>query len=228
MKQDKILVIIPTKDRLKDFKIFADSWSATTEGYSDVVVGVDAGDISYDEMINEFGFIKEELPSKPFLYLLNDLAVKYAGQYKYLAFMEDDCNFNTKWETIFIQALEQIGDYGIVWGNDLLNGAYIVGLPFMDSKIIEVLGYMTPPEIKYLWADHFWKQIGEVLGTLHYFPNVIVEHRHYSTGKREKDPLSLEVDTKGQADFIGYNQTYKPRRFNEDIQKLINARSKSV
>jgi hypothetical protein len=224
MKKNKILVIIPTKDRLDDFKVFAKSWMDTTEGKSDVLVGIDVGDTTYDEM-KSYPFIFEEVTPKPFLYILNELATKYASEYKYIAFMEDDCNFNTKWESTFIQALEQIGDYGIVWGNDLLNKDYIVGLPFMDSKIIEVLGYMTPPEIKYLWADHFWKHLGEALGTLHYFPDVIVEHRHYSTGKRTKDELSLEVDTKGQEDYLGYNQHYKPHRFGGDVQKLINARS---
>ncbi len=226
MKKERIAILIPTKDRVEDFIIFANSWVANTENLSDVIVGIDIGDTKYDEVKLMFPtFIWEEIQPQPFLYILNDLAVKYAAEYKYIAFMEDDCNFNTKFESVFINTINEIGDYGIVWGNDLLNGAYIVGLPFMDSKIINVLGYMTPPEIKYLWADHFWKQIGEALGTLHYFPDVIVEHRHYSTGKREKDPLSLEVDTKGQEDFIGYNKHYKPLKFNNDIQKLINARS---
>lgn len=226
MKQQRIAVLIPTKDRLEDFRIFAESWQNTTEGLSDVIVGVDAGDTSYDEMIAEFGFIKEELEAKPFLYLLNDMAVKYAKEYEYLNFMEDDCTFLTAgWERVFIAKLQEIGEYGIVWGNDLLNGEYIVGLPFMHSKIVDVLGYMSPPEIKYLWADHFWKHLGTGLGTLFYFFDIIVEHRHYSTGKRAIDSVSVEVDSKGAEDFVGYNQHYLPNRLLEDIQKLLNARS---
>lgn len=225
MKEDKILIIIPTKNRLNDFKIFAESWSATTEGLSDVVVGIDTGDTTYDEM-RSYPFIFEEVSPKPFLYILNELAVKYASKYKYIAFFEDDVNFVTNgWETTFINAMKSIGDYAIVWGDDLLNHDYIVGVPFIDSKIVEVLGYMTPPEIKYLWADHFWVQLGDAMGTLRYFPEVIIEHRHYSTGKRVKDELSEEIDTKAQPDYVGYNQVYKPNNFKRDIQKLINARS---
>ena len=226
MKKNKILVLIPTKDRLDDFIIFANSWVDTTEGKSDVWVGIDVGDSTYDSIKYKYPFKYIEITPKPFLEILNELAIEGAKEYKYVSFLEDDCIFISKnWESTFIDKLKSIGDYGIVWGNDLLNKDYIVGLPFMDSKIINVLGYMSPPEIKYLWADHFWKRIGNTMGTLHYFKDIIIEHRHYSTGKRDKDSLSIEVDSKGNADYIGFNQHYLGARFDSDIKKLTDAKS---
>lgn len=226
MKQDRILIILPTKNRLKDFKIFADSWVKTTEGKSDVVVAIDYDDTTYDDIISEYPFIYEKVNPSNVLSILNLMSVKYSKEYKYISFMEDDCNFITaNWETFFIDKLKDIGDYGIVWGNDLINGENIVGLPFLDSKIIDVLGYMSPPEIKYLWVDHFWKKLGEDLGTLFYFPNIVVEHRHYITGKRQKDKISVIVDSHGTDDMIMYTEKYLKERYDSDLKKLKDARS---
>ena len=154
----KIIILLPTRERLADFKIFADSWRNTTEGFSDVVVRIDNDDTTYEVIKHEypeFTYIYGD--RKPFLELLNDLATKYCDEYDYVGFMEDDCNFNTKgWESIFINKLIELGDNGIVWGDDLINHEYIVGLPFMNSKIIKKLGYICPPEIKYLWASKIY------------------------------------------------------------------------
>jgi hypothetical protein len=222
MSNGKIAVLIPTKERLEDFIIFADSWMNTTEGKSDVIVGIDIGDETYEGIKDKYPFIYEYIKPKPFLDILNELALKYSDEYDYVGFMEDDCNFNTNgWEIAFINKIEEIGDNAIVWGNDLLNGESIVGLPFMNSKIIKKLGYMCPPEIKYLWADHFWKRIGQAVNSLYYFPEIVIEHRHYSTGKREKDVVSEHVDEVGKQDFIGFNQIYMRTNFNRDVQKLL-------
>jgi hypothetical protein len=226
MKQDKILIILPTKNRLEDFKIFAESWVKTTEGKSDVLVVINFDDNTYDDIKEKYPFIYERVNPGSVLEILNQMSVKYSKEYKYISFMEDDCNFVTKkWETSFIDKLKEIGDYGIVWGDDLINREYIVGLPFMDSKIIDVLGYMSPPEIKYLWVDHFWKKLGMDLGTLFYFSNIIVEHRHYSTGKRKKDEISVVVDSNGLSDMESYKNVYLKERYDLDLKKLKDVRS---
>ena len=226
MKQDKILIILPTKIRLKDFEIFAESWVKTTEGKSDVLVAINFDDNTYDDIKEKYPFIYEKVNPGSVLEILNQMSVKYSKEYKYISFMEDDCNFVTeKWETSFINKLKDIGDYGIVWGDDLVNRDYIVGLPFLDSKIIDVLGYMSPPEIKYLWVDHFWKNLGADLGTLFYFPDIVVEHRHYSTGKRQKDEISVVVDSNGFSDMVGYKDVYLKTSYQSDLKKLKDARS---
>lgn len=224
MKQDKIAILIPSKDRLEDLKILLQSWKETTVGLSDLIVGVDIDDHNYDELKSEL--LIEEYQPQPFLRILNEMAVKHAPNYKYLCFMEDDCRFITpNWEETFINAMKEIGDYAIVWGEDLVNHDRLVGIPFMDSKIVDVLGFMSPPSLKCLWVDYFWKRVGQDLGTLRYHPHITVEHRHYSTGKREKDGVSEVVDNTGHEDYITYNQHYIPHQYKHDLQKLIDARS---
>jgi hypothetical protein len=226
MKKDKILIILPTKQRINDFEKFSESWMKTTKGKSDVLVAIDMEDTTYDMVKEKYPFIYEKVEPSSVLEILNQMAVKYSKEYKYLSFMEDDCVFVTEnWENSFIDKLNEIGDYGIVWGNDLINRSYIVGLPFMDSKIVDVLGYMSPPELKYLWVDHFWKKLGEDLNTLFYFPEIIVEHRHYSSGKRQKDEISSKVDSHGVIDMKSYKENYMKNRYHSDLLKLINARN---
>lgn len=218
--QDKILIIVPTKQRLNDFVTFAESWLKCTTGFSDIVVGIDNDDNTYDDIIEKYPFIWEKNEPMKLLKYVNHLALKYVDQYKYIAFIEDDCTFNTPgFEEIFINKLKEIGKNGIVWGNDLLNGGSIVGIPFMDSSIIKRLGYITPPQLTCLFPDHFWKKLGDNLNSLYYFDDVIIEHRHYSTGKREKDNISEVVDSIGLQDMHGYN-SYLQTNFNSDLEKL--------
>jgi hypothetical protein len=203
---DKICVIIPTHKRLLGFRIFASSWKKTTEGFSDVVVGVDDDDNTYDELIasNIYpNFIWERGKSRPCLDILNDLALKYCDVYKYLAFMEDDTLFNTPgWETIFITKLQELGKNGIVWGNDLRVGEKHIGLPFMDSSIVKRLGYMSPRQFHGQCPDLYWTELGKKIKSVHYFPDVVTEHRHFSTGKTFKDETACKINKDAQDDFI--------------------------
>jgi hypothetical protein len=219
--KDKILIIVPTKQRLNDFIIFADSYIDTTSGLSDVVVGIDDSDDTYDGIMDKYPFIWEKNEPMKVLKYVNHLANKYVDEYKYVAFIEDDCKFITKgFEEIFINKMNEIGKNAIVWGNDLLNGGSIVGIPFMDYSIVKRLGYITPPQIEFLFPDHFWKRLGDSLNSLCYFGDVIIEHRHYSTGKREKDTVSEVVDANGLNDMHGYNSYIQNGAFNNDLLKL--------
>ena len=220
----KIAVLIPTRERLDDFIIFAESWRKTTQGFSDVIVGVDYDDITYEDIKEEYPeFIYEYGPRMPFLHVLNKLAVKYAKTYDYVGFMEDDCNFVTVgWEKIFMDKIDELGDYGIVWGNDLVHYDEMVGLPFMSSKVVNTLGFICPIELQCLWADFFWKDLGDSLGSLHYFNDVIVEHRHHSTGKRSQDIISSIVDAYMNPDKEAYLR-YKNNKLALDVQRLKNA-----
>ena len=97
---NKIAILLPTRNRLEDFKVFAESWKKTTEGLSVVIVRIDNDDKTYDEIKHDYPeFIYEIGESKPPINLLNELAVKYSQIYAYVNYMEDDCNFNTSgWE----------------------------------------------------------------------------------------------------------------------------------
>jgi hypothetical protein len=223
MKENKICIIIPTKDRLSDFKLFADSYIKTSRGRSVVIVAVDEDDHNYDDYLKNFDFIVERMPPNLPLITLNMLANKYCKKYNYLCYFEDDMVFSsTDWEDRFINKLETLGKNGIVFGDDLVNHDYIVGTPFLNSSIVERLGYMCPPELTAVFCDHFWKQLGVHCNSLYYFPDIIIEHRHYITGKRSKDQISEKMDSRGPLDMLVYN-TYMASKFAQDMHTLLNS-----
>jgi hypothetical protein len=218
--EDKILMIIPTKKRLNDFIQFADSWVVTNSGVSDIIVCIDNDDNTYEDIKHNYPFQYRYINGNGFMSIVNQIAVEMCDKYKYIGFIEDDCVFLTKdWDSIFISKLKEIGDNGIVWGNDLLNKDRLVGIPVMSSSIISRLGYMSPPELKCLFVDNFWLEIGRALNSLYYFDDVVIEHRHYSTNKRSKDDISVSVDGSFNYDNIKFNE-YMGSRFNNDVLKL--------
>lgn len=220
--ENKICVLIPTRKRLVDFKLFADSWVKTTEGKSIVVVGIDIDDNTYDEIIsqNTYPFTYERQKSKPFLHILNDMAVRYAKQYDCIAFLEDDCTFNTYgWETSILNKQNEIGRNSIIWCNDLINFNNQVGVPFMNSNIIRVLGWMACPKFNTLFTDWYWFHLGRRLNTLYYFSNIIIEHRHYSTGKRLKDEISKKLE--GESVAAGECAYYHSQEFIDDLDRDV-------
>ncbi len=219
----KIAILIPTRERPKDLYLFAESWKNTTEGFSDVFIQTDRDDPTDYHFIKKYPFVHIVGNSKPFLHILNDLATLSTKlNYEYVGFMEDDCCFIDPWEKRFIQKLDELKKekgYGIVWGNDNINKESIVGLPFMTSNFVKNLGYMVHPILEYLWGDYYWKEVGQEMNCLHYFPDILIEHRHYSTGKREKCKISENVDLEGRKDYHRYIE-FKNNYFNQDIQIL--------
>jgi hypothetical protein len=223
--ENKICILIPTRKRLVDFQNFANSWMKTTEGKSVVIVAIDSDDNTYDEIINsnQYPFIYERQESKPFLKILNDMAVRYAEKYTCVAFMEDDCTYNTfGWETAILNKQNEIGKNSIIWCEDLVNHNNIVGLPFMNSHIIRTLGWMACPKFSTLFTDHYWKHLGEKLNSLYYFSNIIIEHRHYSRGKRKSDEISKKVESESVAakESIYFKSREYQNNLNEDVKKL--------
>lgn len=221
--KNKIAIVLPTRNRPKDLYLFAKSWENTTEGFSDVFIQTDKDDNTDYHFLKKYPFIHLIGESKPFLHIVNSLATLAVKlQYKYIGFMEDDCCFVDSWEKPFIQKLDELKEqkgYGIVWGNDNINKNSIVGLPFMTSNFVKNLGYMVHPSLHYLWGDYYWKEVGQALDCLYYFPDILIEHRHYSTGKRDKCEISNKVDLEGQKDYERY-KFFKENYFNEDVKRL--------
>jgi hypothetical protein len=223
--EDKICIILPTRERLNDFILFANSWKETTKGYSHVIAVVDDNDSTYDNLINEntYSFIWEKVTPKPMLHILNEIAVKYCTQYNYMAFMEDDVIIRTpNWETRIINKIKELGKNAIVWCNDLINGEKAVSLAFMNSYIVCKLGHMCIPGLKTMAADVYWKDLGNKLNSLYYFDDIILEHKHYITGKRRYDNTSYIMDSYLQIDRDYYNSQECRNQIEEDYIKLIS------
>lgn len=221
---DKILWICPTRNRPEKLQRMLDSWKEQSEGLSDMLLAIDSDDRSYDSLIlnNEHPNILWEV-SDPiggkFLHLLNKLAVKYADQYKYIGFMEDDCVFRTPYESKFIEKLEQLGINAVVHGNDQINTPTLISLPLFRHEVIQRWQFMAPYELNALWADHFWRKAAYNGINEHYFPDIIIQHLHYSVTDNLRDSTAVNLEYIAIQDFPAYHE-YIKHQFYVDMEKL--------
>jgi hypothetical protein len=220
---EKIVWITPSRERPEKLERLIHSWRNTTSGLSDLLVCYDYDDSSYDEMIQKYDDViwclnKGERGS--FLKILNEIALECCSQYQYLGFMEDDCVFETpNYEKKFIDKFGELGSYGIVYANDLLNTPRLITLPVLNSNIVKDLGFYCPDELNCLFADNYWRDLATALGSEYYFEDVIIKHLHYSVEKTKCDNTSISVDS-----FMGIDgqiyHNYMNNKFTEDLFKL--------
>jgi hypothetical protein len=128
---------------------------------------------------------------------LNWAAGRLAGEYTALGFMGDDHLPRTpRWDAHVLGALNS-SEPRIVYGDDLLQGEALPTAAFMPSRLVRVLGFMAPPTLRHLYADNFWLELGQSLGTLRYLPDVVIEHVHPAAGKTAMDERYAAVNAPG-------------------------------
>lgn len=226
--QAKIIVLVPSRDRDTKHIELIQAYTATTDTInSQLVFGLDSD--NYTEYNQEVA--KNSAPNHIFydvnervrmLPTLNLLAKKYASKADIIGFWGDDHRPRTNhWEKLVIKAFEDLGGTGIVYGDDLLQGENLPTAVFISSDIIKTLGFMTPHDLIHLYADNFWKDLGQSLGKIKYLPELIIEHMHYSNGKSEQDAMYTEVNSSEmyKKDEETYLE-YKKDQLEKDVDKL--------
>jgi hypothetical protein len=166
------------------------AWEDTANA-ADLLVCVDDD----DPTLKEYSALGCPLYVGPRLRLggtLNQVARANCFMYDNLGFMGDDHLPRTEsWDDAMEEALEVSM---IAYGNDLLQGVNLPTAVFMQSVIVQRIGYMVPPGIVHLYLDNFWRALGERLESLQYLPGVIIEHLHPSCGKADNDAQYEEVN----------------------------------
>ncbi len=104
-----------------------------------------------------------------------------------LGFMGDDHLPRTDgWDEIIISQLLEM-KAGFVYGNDGFQGVAIPTQIFMTWEIPLTLGFMTLPQLKHLYADNFWLDLGRSINKIRYLSHVVIEHLHPAAGKAAHD-----------------------------------------
>lgn len=131
---------------------------------------------------------------------LNSAAMRYVDLYDVIGFMGDDHLPRTPhWDSTVMDHLDSLSPR-IVYGNDLLQGPALPTAVFMQSRMIKAMGFMAPRQLRHLYVDNFWKELGEAVNGLVYLPDVVIEHLHPAAGKAAMDDRyravnASEVDT---------------------------------
>ena len=222
--KEKILWIVPSRNRPKKLERFIESFLKCTTGHADLLIGLDSDDHSCDHLIKKYPQLMWEIndPVKgSFLKVLNNMALKYAEQYQWLGFNEDDGIFKSPgYEEHFISKLKTLGKNGLVYADDLIRKRKLIYFPVMDASIVKRLGFFVPPSLQCMYADNFWRDMADHLKSFHYFPELVIQHLHYTREKNEpKDDVSVSVDSFATVDNQAYNE-YIATQFKIDMEKL--------
>jgi hypothetical protein len=207
----KMCVVVPSRGRPENAERLAQAFK-DTGAEADLYIVIDNDDPKWNEYAKSENYKKLPADNKTGgcakslntgAVLLLDIT-KYP-LYDYFVFMGDDHLPRTPgWDKAFIQALGQ--NTGIVYGNDLLQGANLPTAYGMSRDLVNELRGMTFPGCIHLFFDNFVKQLGLDLEYLKYLPDVIIEHMHPVAGKAEMDE--------------GYERVNQPKWYEKDLLTL--------
>jgi glycosyltransferase involved in cell wall biosynthesis len=207
----KMCVVVPSRGRPENADRLAKAFKDTNTE-ADLYFVIDNDDPKWDEYVknkniqclpadNKTGGCANSLNTGA-VYLLD---FSNYPLYDYFVFMGDDHLPRTQnWDQAFIQALGI--NTGIVYGDDLLQGANLPTAFGMSRDLVVELQGMTFPGCVHLFFDNFVKQLGLDLNYLKYLPDVIIEHLHPVAGKAEMDE--------------GYARVNQPKWYEKDLLAL--------
>jgi hypothetical protein len=184
MARPPLLVLVPSRERPSNLTRLLGGIAATSAGKTDVLVLVDDDDPTkpqYLEAVHEVGFAWLESGPRPAGIgpLLNVHAVHYASSYQAIGFMGDDhLPQTTLWDALVMEALDDLGATGICYGDDRFQSAALPTAVFLASCIVRALGRMVPHGLLHLFLDDYWLQLGRLLHSIRYLPEVVIEHHH--------------------------------------------------
>lgn len=199
-------MIVPSRGRPDAAERVRASFLRTAEGRTSLVFALDEDDDSFP-----YPPIKFISKSTSTVSALNNAAKKYASEAKYVGFIGDDCRFITKgWDVQMMQVCEEMGG-GVVYANDLMDPGALPTSMIMSSDIVRALGFMAPPQLKFLAFDNYWLQLGRAIGKIKYLDQVVIQHISLPTGTRTE-----------HADFQVW-AWYQGARMASDIQTVKRA-----
>lgn len=164
---------------------------------------------------------------------LNRTADSMVSSYDALMFAGDDHVFETKgWDDIMLKTLEAAGGTGMVYPDDKRR-TDVPEIIMISSDIVAILGQFAEAAMKHYYIDNAWAELGKRTGLIHFCPDAVVTHKHYSVDKETvKDATYSEAEELwGQADMAAYQwwlanrmpvQVSQLRRaFNDDVDWVL-------
>lgn len=209
------IMIVPTRGRPQAVRQLAEAFSVACTLDTRLLIAVDDDDPDLDAY-------REEVTKARDIYPRTDLLVQVAPgcmaaalnmaahavvagwpNVKAIGFMGDDHRPRTVgWDSRYVNTLEV--KPGIVYGNDLIHGENLPTQFAISAAIVKALGFMSPGDLRHMYIDNYWRDIGKQAGCLTYRGDVVVEHMHPVAEKGEYDE--------------GYERVNAPEVFSHDAE----------
>jgi hypothetical protein len=220
----RIALVCVTRNRPEGAQAVYETWRETSTGESELWIAIDEDQSSLYPRIP--GVHYDVRPRKRMIPRFNELAIDLAKEYAHVGFLGDDHRIRTSgWDEKVLDAMDANNGWGIVYGDDKLQGEALATAAVVSSNIIRTLGYICPVGLAHLCMDSFWMDIGRDTGCLKYLPDVVIEHMHWSNGKAEKDAGYHALNDIITPDAKRYDLWLKNERA-ADSAKLLKAMGK--
>ena len=231
----RLLVMIPTRWRRENCERSLKSFKEATDS-ADLVYITDADDDSYEGMdwdvaTNAVLDLGMRVGTTAKVNAVSEAAI---DDYDAFMFMGDDHLFSTPhWDTLLLQQIETMGGSGMVYGDDKRR-TDIPETVLITSDIVRELGHFAEPTLTHYYIDNCWAELGGRSGLLHFRPDVVFEHLHYSMSNNvTHDETYRSAETLwGASDreaFESWRQNVMPhevaklrRAFSRDLQWVFS------
>jgi len=197
----KIALIVPSRERMTLRKNLINSVIETVDDTNNITLymGVDDDDPTKEEITelskkHSFMEIVKINNGGKFLGMgkLVNLCSKEVTE-DVVGLMGDDSVFITKgWDTKIIEEFKNCpkDNFKMVYVNDGHYGNRIATTPFLHRVYMGINGYLMREEFMGDGGDKWLQRMFFVFGRLKYRKDILVEHRHWLFGKRERDGVT--------------------------------------
>jgi len=204
--QYKISIIHPSRNRLEQAEETIKLWldNAKDKSSIDYTLSVDIDDKylkRYKALSDKYGTNIHIAKNNSAIEAINRATRRSKGNI--IIVVSDDFNCEPNWDEKLSKELEGKEDF-IVKTQDGLQ-EWIITLPIMDRKYYERFGYVYYPKYQHLFSDTEMTSVADLTGRK-ITSQLFFEHRHYSTGKSEKDAVNTKNDSTWNQGKKLYNQ----------------------
>jgi len=232
-----LLSICPSRGRPDTLKDMLESFAETRSDKSDLIVYLNDDDPKlpeYRTMLaeNYFKFAVVVIGPRKFIAeVFNEFSLAHP-EYDYYQPFNDDHYFHTyHWDEKLIDIVEEKGKgWGIACADDLLTDWANFKHPsgcVISGNIIRTLGYMIPPGVRHIGIDTVLGKLAQAIDRLWFTRDVIIEHRHWTNGRRKiDDNYKWVYGTEEQNHGKRAVQMYLLTEFKKDVEKLREAMNK--
>lgn len=224
--ENKIIVVVPSRSagvgREHNVERFIQHWMYFSEGMSDLCISLDDDDEHYYQRYK--GVMYTVNTNERLVPKLNRAATYFKDKYRFIAFFGDDHVIQTNWENKMVNYMNK-EKVSITYGNDLLQGSRLPTAVCMTTNIIERLGYMIYPSLLHMYADNFWKDLGDATKCLKYFNDIIWEHKHPDIKKAVRDTQYNYAAATVSHDASVYQSYLNSNLFIDDVTKIMSLKN---
>ena len=223
-----LLVIVPSRRRPQNIARLLDSVHATSRAKTHLHVAVDGDDeklAQYQAVMDKAGTegdVLEVGSRKGLCGTTNDVAVRRAAEYPFLASLGDDMVPRTPgWDRALIRGITDMGGTGIVYPWDGVRED-IPEAVVMSSDIVAALGWMCMPDLSHWYPDNCWADLGRGAGCLRHLRAIAVDHLNV-VAQGKPDATARDNGRSLEADRTAYWQ-WRATRMADDVAKVIALR----